>query len=81
MYFGVTQKSKKNAPVILETISNNESGLSVWNTYLQTLLENIWKKIGVQPALMSQEHLYSYKSLVNVPVLSMVDDTYINTHI
>ena len=39
VYLGVTQKSKEMCPfsVILETISNNESGLSVLNTYFQTL--------------------------------------------
>ena len=39
------QKSKNaHFAVIFKTISKNESGLSVWNTYFQTLPENIWEK-------------------------------------
>ena len=55
-----TQKSK-NAPfaVILETISKNEIGLYVWNTYFRTLPENIWKKIVFQLALLLHNLYYA----------------------
>ena len=46
--------------MILETFSNNESGLSVWNRYFQNLPKKIWEKNGFHPANMTVEAILSY---------------------